>query len=71
MRGIEEAEEKQKTVRRNAEQVRVGIVGYGTVGRATAEILSSHAEDIRQKTGGISIVVTRISRKKWRIRPVS
>ncbi|HEY3769679.1 MAG TPA: homoserine dehydrogenase [Candidatus Angelobacter sp.] len=64
MRGIEEAEEKLKTVRRNAEQVRVGIVGYGTVGRATAEILSSHAEDIRQKTGGISIVVTRISRKK-------
>jgi homoserine dehydrogenase len=64
MRGIEEAEEKQKTVRRNAEQVRVGIVGYGTVGRATAEILCSHAEDIRQKTGGISIVVTRISRKK-------
>jgi homoserine dehydrogenase len=64
MRGIEEAEEKQKTVHRNADQVRVGIVGYGTVGRATAEILSSHAEDIRQKTGGISIVVTRISRKR-------
>jgi homoserine dehydrogenase len=64
MRGIEEAEENQKTERSNAQQVRVGIVGYGTVGRATAEILSSHAEDIRQKTGGISIVVTRISRRK-------
>jgi homoserine dehydrogenase len=64
MQGIEEAEEKQKTVRRNAELVRVGIVGYGTVGRATAEILCSHAEDIRQKTGGVSIVVTRISRRK-------
>src|SRR6202035_5420860 len=64
MRGIEEAEEKQKTERSNAQQVRVGIIGYGTVGRATAEILSSHAEDIRQKTGGIVIVVTRISRKK-------
>lgn len=64
MQGIEEAEKKQKTVRRNAELVRVGIVGYGTVGRATAEILCSHAEDIRQKTGGVSIVVTRISRRK-------
>jgi homoserine dehydrogenase len=64
MQGIEEAEEKQKTVRRNAELVRVGIVGYGTVGRATAEILYSHADDIRQKTGGITIVVTRISRRK-------
>ncbi len=39
MRGIEEAEEKQKTNHNNAELVRVGIVGYGTVGRATAEIL--------------------------------
>ena len=64
MRGIEEAEEKQKTNHNNAELVRVGIVGYGTVGRATAEILFSHAEEIRQKTGGISIVVTRIARKK-------
>jgi homoserine dehydrogenase len=64
MQGIEEAEKKQKTVRRNAELVRVGIVGYGTVGRATAEILCSHAEDIRQKTGGVSIVVSRISRRK-------
>jgi len=27
--------------------VRVGIVGYGTVGRATAEILASHAEESR------------------------
>jgi homoserine dehydrogenase len=64
MRGIEEATEKPKTVRRNAEQVRVGIVGYGTVGRATAEILSSHAAEICQRTGGISIVVTRISRRR-------
>lgn len=46
--------------------VRVGIVGYGTVGRATAEILSSHAEEIRQRTGGVSIVVTRIARKSPR-----
>ena len=64
MQGIEEAEEGQKTDRRNAELVRIGIVGYGTVGRATAEILFSHAEDIRQKSGGISIVVTRIARRK-------
>jgi homoserine dehydrogenase len=43
--------------------VRVGIVGYGTVGRATAEILTSHAEEIRQRTGGVSVIVTRIARK--------
>lgn len=42
--------------------VRVGIVGYGTVGQATAEILASHAEEIRQRTGA-SFEVTRISRK--------
>jgi len=64
MHGIEEVEERQKAKPRNAEQVRVGIVGYGTVGRATAEILTSHAEEIRQRTGGISIVVTKISRRK-------
>src|SRR5712671_376449 len=66
MPGIEDAIEKQKSSRRNAEQVRVGIIGYGTVGRATAEILSSHAEEISAKTGGISIVITRICRKKPR-----
>ena len=46
--------------------VRVGIVGYGTVGRATAEILTSHGEEIRQRTGGISVIVTRIARKSPR-----
>ena len=66
MRGIEDAVEKQKTARGNAGQVRVGIVGYGTVGRATAEILASHAEEISQRTGGVSVVVTRISRKRPR-----
>jgi homoserine dehydrogenase len=67
MPGIEDAIEKQKSSRRNAEQVRVGIIGYGTVGRATAEILFSHAEEISQRTGGISIVVTRICRKSPQI----
>lgn len=67
MPGIEDAVEKQKSSRRNAEQVRVGIIGYGTVGRATAEILFSHAEEISQRTGGISIVVTRICRKRPQI----
>lgn len=66
MHGIEDTVEKQKPFRRNAEQVRIGIIGYGTVGRATAEILSSHAEEISQKTGGVSIVVTRICRRKPR-----
>jgi len=46
------------------EQVRVGIVGYGTVGRATAEILLSHAAEIRERTGGISVVVRRICRRR-------
>src|ERR1041385_1859765 len=64
MRGLKEADEEQKILRRNPGQVRVGIVGYGTVGRATAEILASHAGEISQRTGGVSIVVTRISRKK-------
>ncbi len=66
MRGIEEATEKQQVASRDAGQVRVGIVGYGTVGRATAEILTAHADEISQRTGGISIIVTRISRKKPR-----
>jgi len=64
MRGLKEAEAEQKILRRNPGQVRVGIVGYGTVGRATAEILASHAAEISERTGGVSIVVTRISRKK-------
>jgi homoserine dehydrogenase len=64
MRGLKDAETEQKILSRNPGQVRVGIVGYGTVGRATAEILASHAGEISQRTGGVSIVVTRISRKK-------
>jgi homoserine dehydrogenase len=66
MRGLEDAVEKQKANRRNPGQVRVGIVGYGTVGRATAEILVGHAEEISQRTGGVSVVVTRISRRRPR-----
>src|ERR1043165_7634721 len=66
MHGIEDAVENKKSSRRNADQIRVGIIGYGTVGRATAEILSSHADEISQKIGGVSIVVTRICRKKPR-----
>jgi homoserine dehydrogenase len=45
-------------------QVRVGIIGYGNVGRATAEILTSHADEIRQRTGGVDVVVTQVSRKR-------
>ena len=44
-------------------EIRVGIVGYGTVGRATAGILAGHAEEIRQRTGGVSVVVTHICRR--------
>ncbi|HEY6308642.1 MAG TPA: homoserine dehydrogenase [Candidatus Angelobacter sp.] len=44
-------------------EVRVGIVGYGTVGRATAEILAGHAKEIRKRTDGVAVVVTRICRR--------
>ena len=57
---VAEKTDKQAVPR---EVVRVGIVGYGTVGKASAEILTSHAEEIRQRMGGVSIVVTRICRK--------
>jgi len=45
------------------QEIRIGIVGYGTVGRASAEILTSHAEEIRSRTGGLSITVARICRR--------
>jgi homoserine dehydrogenase len=44
-------------------EIRVGIVGFGTVGRATAQILAAHAEDIRQRTGGVSVTVSHICRR--------
>src|SRR2546423_2702588 len=44
-------------------EIRIGIVGYGTVGRASAEILTSHAEEIRSRTGGLAIRVARICRR--------
>src|SRR5947209_6313786 len=43
--------------------IRVGIVGYGTVGRAVAQILSGHAEQIRSRTGGLSIHLSTICRR--------
>src|SRR5215467_14298314 len=64
MQDIEERTAERFTQPPARRQVRVGIVGYGTVGRATAEILLSHAEDIREHTGGISVVVTRICRRR-------
>ncbi|HMC31822.1 MAG TPA: Gfo/Idh/MocA family oxidoreductase, partial [Candidatus Angelobacter sp.] len=64
MQGIEERAAEKLKATAPRQQVRVGIVGYGTVGRATAEILLSHAEEIRGRTGGISIVVTRICRRR-------
>ncbi len=64
MRGIEERPAEKTTASQPMQQVRVGIVGYGTVGRATAEILLRHAEEIRGRTGGVAIVVTRICRRR-------
>ncbi len=60
---IEEAIATEAGDAQALKEVRVGIVGYGTVGRATAEILTHHDEEIRQRTGGVSIRVTRVCRK--------
>ncbi|MGA9565513.1 MAG: homoserine dehydrogenase, partial [Candidatus Korobacteraceae bacterium] len=43
--------------------VRVGIVGFGTVGRATADIIAHHAPLI-QKRSGVQLVVTAICRRQ-------
>ena len=43
-------------------QVRVGIVGFGTVGRATAGIIANHADLIAQRSG-IQLVVTAVCRR--------
>src|SRR6185437_13597112 len=64
MRGIEEGPAEKITPAQPSQQVRIGIVGYGTVGRATAEILQSHAAEIRERTGGVDLVVTRICRRR-------
>jgi homoserine dehydrogenase len=58
-----EAVAAEHTPQPDKSEVRVGIVGYGTVGRATAEILAGHAAEIKQRTGGVAVSVTRISRK--------
>jgi homoserine dehydrogenase len=61
MASVEAISTGNNVVRRK--QVRVGVVGYGTVGRAAAEILTSHTQEICERTGGVSVVVTRICRK--------
>jgi homoserine dehydrogenase len=43
-------------------QIRVGIVGYGTVGRATAQIISTHAELIARRSG-VRLEVTAVCRR--------
>src|SRR5689334_11556239 len=42
--------------------VRVGIVGYGTVGQATARIIASHAEDVHQRND-LLLTVTKVCRR--------
>lgn len=64
MREVEEQVAEKPAHNATRQQVRVGIVGYGTVGRATAEILLSHAEEIRERTGGVSVVVSRICHRR-------
>jgi len=44
-------------------QVRVGIVGFGTVGRATADIIAKHSELI-QRRSGVKLVVTAVCRRQ-------
>jgi homoserine dehydrogenase len=43
-------------------QVRVGIVGFGTVGRATADIIAKHADLIADRSG-VRLVVTAVCRR--------
>jgi homoserine dehydrogenase len=43
-------------------RVRVGIAGFGTVGRATAEIISAHADLIAQRSG-VRLGVTAVCRR--------
>jgi homoserine dehydrogenase len=44
------------------DRVRVGIAGFGTVGRATAEIISAHADLIAQRSG-VRLEVTAVCRR--------
>src|SRR5437588_5363629 len=43
-------------------RVRVGIVGFGTVGRASAEIISKHA-DLIERRSGVKVEVTGVWRR--------
>ena len=43
-------------------RVRIGIAGFGTVGRATAEIISEHADLIAQRSG-VRLDVTAVCRR--------
>lgn len=43
-------------------QVRVGIVGFGTVGRATADIIAKHADLIAQRSG-LQLTVSAVCRR--------
>jgi homoserine dehydrogenase len=43
-------------------QVRVGIVGFGTVGRATADIIVKHGDLIAQRSG-VRLIVTAVCRR--------
>jgi homoserine dehydrogenase len=43
-------------------QVRVGIVGFGTVGRATADIIAKHGDLIAQRSG-VRLLVTSVCRR--------
>ena len=63
MRTIEETLLVEPVALHQTREVRVGIVGYGTVGRATAEILALNAGEIQRRTDGVSIRVTRLCRK--------
>jgi len=44
-------------------QVRVGIVGFGTVGRATADIIAKHSSLIERRSG-VKLVVTAVCRRQ-------
>jgi homoserine dehydrogenase len=53
---------ERTALRPSVDRIRVGIVGFGTVGRATAEIISQHSELINRRSG-IKLEVAAVCRR--------
>src|SRR5690606_14444834 len=63
LRGGESGPRAGRNVERNLEKfgpVRVGLLGIGTIGRGTFDVLARNREEITRR-GGRSIVITRVA----------